>query len=296
MPAPRSTLLAWPHRPLLLALLSAGLCSAAPVWAADADLDGFPDELEASEGLNPAIKDNNIFAESPQGRRLFVMQQFRDVLYREGSASAITYWTNKMNSEGLSRTNLILAFLNSGPATTQIKPLGRLMMTYFGNVFLNNSFNGMVYWGKQLSSGAMTLDQISVAFANSAAFTNKYGSLSDSQFIDQIYLNTLNRVATVPEQSAALSQISSTGRGPWAKAMSEQPNFVLANENRLFVELMFAGLGKRSPTASGEQFWLDKLAANVSAGQAEMINAYLGVLLPNYAGAAKTYHDRFLVP
>ena len=116
--------------------------------ANDWDGDGLPNALEAGAGLDPERKDHDIFADTASSRLLFIQQQFRDVLYREGSTTAVDYWLDKMNNQGLSRSALILAFLNSAPANNQIKPLARLMQAYFGNIFLNNSFNGMSYWAK----------------------------------------------------------------------------------------------------------------------------------------------------
>lgn len=261
--------------------------------SADDDNDGVPNGIEPDEGLVFNVKDNNLFANTAKGQRLFVMQQFRDLLYREGTSTAISYWAGQM-AGGMSRSDVILAYLNSNAANTQIKPLGRLMFAYFSNLFPNNSANGMLYWGKQLTSGSMTLDQISTAFANSAAFANKYGVLSDSQFVDVIYQNTLGRSATVDEQSSALTQINNQGRGAFARTMAQNPSFISSSDNRLFVEMIFSGMGRRAPTASGEQFWLDKLALNATAGKTEMINAYLGALLPLYSGAASSYRARFL--
>ena len=47
--------------------------------APDADGDGIPDSIEIAEGRNPAVKDNDIFADAS----LFVRQQYRDMLRRE---------------------------------------------------------------------------------------------------------------------------------------------------------------------------------------------------------------------
>lgn len=284
-----------PH-PIKTGLLLVLAACSGTALAVDADNDGFPDELEVLEGLSPQRKDNMIFGPGVVNKRWFVQQQFRDLLYREGSPSAVEYWLNQMNGAGLSRTDVILAFMNSGAANTQIKPLGRLLFTYYGTLFVNNSVNGLNYWGGQLSSGAQSLAQISTAFANSAAFSKQYGVLSDAQFVAVLYQNTLGRAPTANEQTAALSLIASQGRGAFGKNMSENVTFVAASANRLWVDLVFAGLGKKVPTATGEQFWIDKMNTAPSTTPAEMVGAYLGTLLPSYAGAAQTYHDRFLAP
>src|SRR5262249_19891170 len=45
----------------------------------DGDGDGMPDLVENTEGLNPTVKDNDIFSNA----RWFVMQQYRDFLGRQ---------------------------------------------------------------------------------------------------------------------------------------------------------------------------------------------------------------------
>lgn len=58
----------------------------------DTDVDGVPNGVEANEGLNPTVKDNDIFATTAKGNRLFAMQQYRDFLSREGDAGGIAFW------------------------------------------------------------------------------------------------------------------------------------------------------------------------------------------------------------
>jgi len=50
-------------------------------------------------------------------------------------------------------------------------------------------------WNIDLVDGGMTLSQMSAAFVASAEFTSTYGSLTNAQFLDQLYLNVLGRPA-----------------------------------------------------------------------------------------------------
>lgn len=263
------------------------------VDTADSDSDGLPNCREGLVGRNPAVKDNDIFGDNSSSRRLFALQQFRDLLYRESLAKPVQYWVTQMNN-GMNRTQVVLAFMNSNPANTQIKPVARLMLAYFGHLYLNNSFNGLTYWEKQLTSGSQSADQISVALSNSNAFNTMNGVLTDTQFVNLVYQNLLARQPDDTERNAALNQISSQSRGLWVRSFAETAPVISATANQVFVELIFAGMGKKVPTNTGEQFWLNKLAADSLAGQTEMVNAYLGVLLPNYSGAASAYRARFL--
>ena len=50
-------------------------------------------------------------------------------------------------------------------------------------------------WNIDLVDGGLTLAQMSAAFVASAEFTSTYGSLTNTQFLDQLYLNVLGRPA-----------------------------------------------------------------------------------------------------
>ncbi|MDW7565027.1 MAG: DUF4214 domain-containing protein [Nitrosomonadaceae bacterium] len=50
----------------------------------------------------------------------------------------------------------------------------------------------------RLMDGGLTLAQMSDAFVVSAEFTNTYGALSNAQFINQLYLNVLDRTPDAP--------------------------------------------------------------------------------------------------
>ncbi len=53
--------------------------------------------------------------------------------------------------------------------------------------------SGFSYWLGQFSSGSQDLNEISEFFAISTEFNTRYGSLSDTEFVDLIYTNILER-------------------------------------------------------------------------------------------------------
>lgn len=84
---------------------------------------------------------------------------------------------------------------------------------------------GVTYWTGKARNGA-SIDQIATAFARSQEFTNRYGPLSNQQFVDQIYLNILGRPA------------AARGRAYWQGLLSRGVprgkmivNFAEADEN-----------------------------------------------------------------
>jgi hypothetical protein len=54
--------------------------------------------------------------------------------------------------------------------------------------------NGFTYWMNRRGEGR-TLASISASFAGSSEFTRRYGTLSNSAFVDRVYQNVLGRPA-----------------------------------------------------------------------------------------------------
>ena len=61
-----------------------------------------------------------------------------------------------------------------------------------------------------LKDAGLTLGQMADAFVHSAEFTNKYGALSNDQFITQLYLNVLHREADAPGLAHNLNLLNTT--------------------------------------------------------------------------------------
>jgi hypothetical protein len=90
----------------------------------DCDNDSMPNGVERDLGTNPSAKDNDIFANTDLGRRLFVRQIYRDVLGREGDAGGINFWFAEITANRQTRTTMIEAFLFA-PLLCRLPTLGR---------------------------------------------------------------------------------------------------------------------------------------------------------------------------
>jgi len=76
----------------------------------------------------------------------------------------------------------------------------------------------------RLVDAGLTLAQMSAAFAQSAEFTNTYGTLSNAQFINQLYLNVLDRMPDAPGLAHNLNLLNTTlTRADMLAAYSESP-------------------------------------------------------------------------
>ena len=127
----------------------------------DMDNDGMPDCVEIARGHDRAVKDNDIFADD----ELFVMQQYRDVLGREGDEGGIEFWRSRVASLG--RPEILRIFLRTPEFRETIGPVAALYFTYFLRV---PDHAGLKFWAESLDSGN-TLSAVSVSFARARSST-----------------------------------------------------------------------------------------------------------------------------
>jgi len=84
---------------------------------------------------------------------------------------------------------------------------------------------GYQYWLGQYKNG-VSYQTISNAFTASPEFTNRYGSTSNSQFVDRVYLNVLGRNPDAAGKNYWLNQLSrGMSRGQLMLQFSESPEF-----------------------------------------------------------------------
>ncbi len=111
-----------------------------------------------------------------------------------GSSAAVSRLVSSNNVTPAEYDNCRRAPVNPNFATDDATKasLYRLYCSYF----LRNPDNaGFDYWIEQYSSNLRTLDEISNFFTESTEFSQTYGALSDSEFVDLIYLNVMERPA-----------------------------------------------------------------------------------------------------
>ena len=241
----------------------------------DADNDGIPNSVELVEGRNPLLKDNDVFTNN----RLFAMQQYRDFLGREGDAGGITSWVNYLNGGG-TRAAVTEGFFSSNEFQGTGSPVVRLYFAYFLRI---PDYGGLTYWIGQFRIG-VPLATISNAFAGSAEFLSRYGALTNSQFVDLVYQNVLNRPADAGGKSFWLGQLNGgMPRGSMMIGFSESAEYLSTIFSETYVTMMYIGMLKRAPDTGGFNFWVGYLDGG-NSGQA-LINGFLG---------APEFRSRFL--
>jgi glucose/arabinose dehydrogenase len=219
--------------------------------ALDSDGDGAPNLAEYQAGLDPAVRDNDIFTVN----RLFAQQQYRDFLGREGDEAGVTSWTRMLDASW-ARRSIARLFLDSPEFQAIVAPAARLYLAYF---LRGPDAEGLRYWVSQLRAG-QPLAAASNFFAASAEFQGRYGALSDTGFVDLVYQNVLGRAGDPAGRSFWISQLGAgMTRGELMLGFSESGEFRASVAGEVFVSMVYIGLLQRGPDPAGFDYWVGYL-------------------------------------
>ncbi len=242
----------------------------------DTDGDGIPDLIEATEGTNPNVKDNDIFNHA----RLFVMQQYRDFLHREGEANGINAWVGALNSGSLTRIQIIDAFFSSAEFQNTDPPVSRIYLGPLGRI---PDYAGQRYRAAQLKNG-VPLNNIGQSVALSPEFTALYGSLNNNDYVTQLYQRVLARAPDSGGFAYWTGQLNGgADRGIVMIGFSESAEYQAASLNKAAVTLMYTAMLQRTAEPAGFDGWNAYL--NGGATRINLIQSFF---------SAPEYHNRFL--
>ena len=237
------------------------------VVTGDDDNDGMPNGVEFQEGLDPDVKDNDVFANS----RWFAMQQYRDLLSREGEEPGIQGWATALDAGTINRTTAVQIFLESPEFASVVAPVARLYFAYFLRI---PDYAGLVGWVQALKDG-WTLPQISQQFAVSAEFVALYGNLDNAAFVTLAYQNVLGRTPDAAGFAYWVSKLDSAQltRGDVMLGLSESTEYRNAMVNEVTVTSAYIGLLRRAPDPAGFNGWVAILDGG--SGPSALINGII---------------------
>ena len=213
----------------------------------DADGDGLPDALEAGFGLNAALKDNNVFADT----NLFVYQLYRDLLGREGEAEGVAHWIAGMGQEW-NRAELVAKFVDSPEFDMHAGAVARL---YHATLGRSPDYCGFNFWlGERLAG--RSLESVAQAFLNSTEFAGRNPALSNNDFIDLLYQNVLGRPADAQGKSFWLSQLEQgQSRAQLLHGFTQSAEYKAAMADEVAIDLLYLGLLDRGHDQPGWDHW-----------------------------------------
>jgi hypothetical protein len=105
------------------------------------------------------------------------------------TAAQRTSWLSQLNAGTALPGDLVVALRAGADATVNVDPVVRLYSAYLTRI---PDASGLNFWLGRRRAG-WTLARISSNFAASSEFERRYGSLTNRQFVEQIYLNVLGR-------------------------------------------------------------------------------------------------------
>ncbi|MCA1247773.1 DUF4214 domain-containing protein, partial [Massilia sp. MS-15] len=242
----------------------------------DSDGDQFPDALEAAHGLSVGVKDNDVFGNN----KLFVMELYRDLLFREAQAAEWGWWQGLLDSGMMDKAQLVSTFLDSAEFQGGTAALARLYLAAFERL---PDGAGLAYWTGQVGSGA-SLATVAQDLATSAEFMASYGRLDDAGFMRQLYQNVLGREGDSAGLGFWTAQLAGgLARGEVLLGFAQSAEYRAATDHGVTAALGYLGLLDRDPTSAEIDYWTGKLDAGVP--EVVVIGQFLSV---------PEYHDRFL--
>jgi hypothetical protein len=135
---------------------------------------------------NPNLHPLHKFGQDPSA---FVKRQYQDLLGRAPGFGELNNAVLALNN-GTQSTAQIIDGIAGRPERLDLRhPIIRLYLAYFDRA---PDHGGLNYWVGQRSTGKK-LDVVSNSFASSSEFKNKYGSLTNAEFVTLVYKNVLKR-------------------------------------------------------------------------------------------------------
>jgi len=186
----------------------------------------------------------------------FVKQQYRDFLKREADAGGLQYWVNMIDTGGITEAEVIEEFVWSPEFGVRIAPLVRLYFAYFLRI---PDYGGLQFWLGAYSSGEWSLGAISDYFASSPEFQQRYGSLSNQEFVTLIYQNILGRDPDPGGFAFWVGELNlqNRTRGQVMIGFSESVEYQEDSRNGVFVTMIYVGMLRRSPEEGEFDNYLD---------------------------------------
>jgi secreted trypsin-like serine protease len=165
---------------------------------------GYPGVYQRLTATSSWIGNTRRFGPFNADGSAYVVQQYKDFVGRSPNSTELKNWTTK---------------LRSTPAATLITELqassawdgnaGMNTRLYRATFLRNPDTNGLAYWVGKRWSGKSPV-WIANFFTTSSEFKTRYGSLSNAQFVDQIYANVFGRA---PDPSGRTYWVNKLNKG-----------------------------------------------------------------------------------
>ncbi len=207
---------------------------------------------------------------------------YRDLLGRPADSGGLNFWATAVSS-GTPPSEVVEAFIDSAEVGGAYEPTIRL----YRSAFLRPPDpKGLAYWVRSVRSGS-DLDAVADVFATSTEFQNRYGSLSNAQFVDRIYRNVLGREADETGAAYWTDQLNrGMKRGRMLMAFAQSTENIRRTSVSTRLSLLWVTLLQTIPTDADSAAWASRPSTTSTTDlidevlESDAYQARLGRLFP----------------
>lgn len=225
--------------------------------------------IDTSFGQNTESLTSNLITSN----RLFVIQLYMDSLYRLPEIEGLDFWQFQLDAGLISRADTVSYFLDS-PEFQGV--MGGSTRLYLAALNRSITANDIVNLQDTMLSGIDKVKKLANDLANST-----YSQLSDIDFINKVYLTTLDRSALQEETNLWIQNFSQgMSRGDLLYQLTDSADYRAKTDADVTLALMYIGLLHRISEQEGYTFW--QQALQQGAKESDVIDSFLSS--PEYIG------------
>ena len=177
-----------------------------------------------------------------------VDQMFVQLVGRTPTNPEREQWVGSLSSGSSTPGGMVASLRTSNDHRLNVDPVTRL---YSGYYLRTPDRSGLDYWIAQ-RRGGRSLKAISESFSQSAEFRQRYGAMSNRQFVERVYLNVLGRLGDQSGMDFWTTELDSgrRTRGSVMLGFSESTEYRNAQSSEATVSVLHILLLDRAPTTS----------------------------------------------
>lgn len=175
-----------------------------------------------------------------------VSRQYKDILGRVPTAAEEAAWVEKLLAQTTTRGALVAELRTDPDQAAHVDPMVRLYTAYF---LRQPDAAGLRFWTAARRSGRSVLS-VSEFFATSPEFVDRYGALSNADFVNLVYRNVLGRDGDQGGVKFWNEQLDKNirSRGSMMTGFSESPEYIAQQKHPVSVSALFAFMMGRAAT------------------------------------------------
>jgi V8-like Glu-specific endopeptidase len=178
--------------------------------------------------------------------------------------------------------------------TGNAEEIARLYGVAFGR---SADLSGLNYWTAAIDSCSLQLDNVSMAFVNSAEFQDRYGSLSNQNFVEQLYQNALGRTGDASgvaywtgELNAGMSKGTVLVDFSDSFEYRQDSQATIGDKDMSEVYRLYQAAFDTTPDEGGWEYWtgvLDAGASPLQVAQSMAASAQFSLMFEGLSAAGK---------